>query len=333
MTFVLVAGTTETARIDGISAAGADPEAMAVTPTADAEILIEGNVVDAPAVPVSPSGCPTPALVTRAVRELAGFDARVIDAGLATAPGIDTTTVAERPGGDVRTAEPVPDADAIWERARAVGEKIAEQTADRVYVGETIPGGTTTAFGVAQALGVDLSVSSSLPENPLERKRAVVRDGFDASGIEAGELAGEPQRAVRRQGGPVLAAVVGVVEGALSAGASVTLAGGTQLLAAAALLRHAGVDAGLELATTAYVAADATATVRETAAALDLSLTVTDPELGDCGHAGIERLAAGEGKEGVGMGGALALARRRGVELQAIRDRTEQLYDRFLGDI
>ena len=333
MTFLLVAGTTRTARIDGISAAGADPEAMAVTPTADAELLMEGRRVNSPAVPVSPAGCPTPALVTRAVRELAGFDARVIDAGLATEPGIDTTTVAEWSGGDVRTTEPVPQADRIWDRARATGEDIAGRTDDRLYVAETIPGGTTTALGVARALGVDLSVSSSLPENPVERKGTVVREGLAESGIEPGELAGEPGWAVRRQGDPVLAAVAGLVEGALSAEASVTLAGGTQMLAAAGLVRHAGIDVDLELATTAYVAEDSTATVRETADALGLSLIVTDPGLGDCGHPGLERFASGEGKEGVGMGGALALARRRGIEPQAIRDRTEQLYDRLLGEI
>jgi uncharacterized protein (TIGR00303 family) len=333
VTFVLVAGTTETARIDGISAAGTDPEAMVVTPSADAEILIEGSVVDAPAVPVSPAGCPTPALVTRAVHELDGFDARVIDAGLPTEPGIDTTAVADQPGRNIRTEETVPEAGEIWGRARAVGEEMAEDASERVYVGESIPGGTTTALGVARALGVDLSVSSSLPDNPLERKRAVVRSGLAESGIEPGELVGEPRRAVRLQGDPVLAAVAGVVEGALSVDTSVSLAGGTQMVAAAALLRQAGIEAPLELATTAYVAEDSTATVRETANALDLSLTVTDPELGNSGHAGLARFEVGEGKEGVGMGGALALARRRGIELQAVRDRTERLYERLLGEL
>ena len=332
MTFVLVAGTTETARIEGISAAGADPEAMAATPTADAEVLLEGKPIDAPAVPVSPSGCPTPALVTRAVRELVGFEVEVIDAGMAVEPGITTRSVASDSGGDARTAEPVPNAGAIWQRSRAIGEDLASKSDDRLYVGETIPGGTTTALGVARALGVDLSVSSSLPENPTERKRAVVRDGLAESGIEPGELAGEPRRAVRLQGDPVLGAVAGLAEGALSAGSVVTLAGGTQLLAAAALVRHAGVEDSLELATTSYVADDPTASVRKTADALDLSLSVTDPGFGGCGHAGIERFAAGEGKEGVGMGGSLALAERRGIELPAVRNQTMTLYDRLLGD-
>jgi len=49
--FVLTAGTTHTAAIDGISAAGADPDAIVHTPAADAEILAYGAPVRAPAVP------------------------------------------------------------------------------------------------------------------------------------------------------------------------------------------------------------------------------------------------------------------------------------------
>ena len=42
MRVILAAGTTETALIDGISAAGALPELMVHTPSADAEIVAYG---------------------------------------------------------------------------------------------------------------------------------------------------------------------------------------------------------------------------------------------------------------------------------------------------
>lgn len=329
MTFVLVAGTTETATIPGISAAGADPEAMASTPTADAEILLSGEPTSVPQVPVSPSGCPTPALVSRAIRDLLEFDVTVIDAGLSVSPDVATIRTAERSGGDVRTETPVPDADVIWERARKFGRDLTDS---RLVVGESIPGGTTTALGVARALGIDLAVSSSLPENPIETKRSAVRDGLDASGIDSGALAGRPTAVVRSQGDPVLASVAGLVEGSLVTGTSVTLAGGTQLLTAAALLRHAGVEAPIEVAMTSYVAEDPSASVRDAAAALDVELTVTDPGFESNEHAGLGRFAAGEGKEGVGMGGALAMARREGVSMARVRERTATLYDRLVGD-
>ena len=122
-TLAVVAGTTATAAIDGISAAGADPELRRHTPSADLEIVADGRTAPESVVPVSPSGCPTPAVVTRAVRELVGFEFVGIDAGLAVPTHPTDATVLDAdaaPGGDVRDPEPVPDAAAIFERARGL---------------------------------------------------------------------------------------------------------------------------------------------------------------------------------------------------------------------
>ena len=100
MRAVVIGAGTETARIDGISAAGADPEAMVHTPGADLEIVAYGAPVLSPVVPVSPSGCPTPALVTRAARELLGFEVLPVDAGLVRPTGAPTVTVGEEAGKD-----------------------------------------------------------------------------------------------------------------------------------------------------------------------------------------------------------------------------------------
>jgi len=152
MRLVVVAGTTRTARIEGISAAGADPDLMVHTPSADVEIVEYGRPVRAPVVPVSPSGCPTPAVVTRAVRELLGFDVTVVDAGLARPTGAPTVDVGAAPGGDVREAEPVASATDAWRAAREFGRALPDE---EVFVAETVPGGTTTALGVLRALGED----------------------------------------------------------------------------------------------------------------------------------------------------------------------------------
>jgi uncharacterized protein (TIGR00303 family) len=326
-TLVLAAGVTRTAEIPGISAAGADPTARRWTPTADAEILRTGTPTDAPTFPRSPSGCPTPAVVTRAVRELVGFDAVVVDGGLAESPGVDVRDVGATPGGDIRDETPVPDTPSIVERARAVG---ADVDADRVLVAETIPGGTTTAMGVLAALGERTAVSSSLPDNPVERKRAVVDTGLGASDVDAGSLAGDPLAAVRCMGDPVLATLAGLV-GGLDDDTSVTLAGGTQLAALGALLRHLGVERELRLATTSYVADDDSATVETLATDLDLDLRVTDPGFEDA-EAGLDRIAAGEAKEGVGMGGALALASAAGISSDRIEDRAVTVVNRCLAE-
>ncbi|MFB6169947.1 MAG: nicotinate-nucleotide--dimethylbenzimidazole phosphoribosyltransferase [Haloarculaceae archaeon] len=324
MRLILAAGTTETALVDGISAAGAAPEVMRHTPSADAELLVYGDVVHAPMVPVSPSGCPTPAVVTYAARRRLGFDCTVVDAGLDEPTGAPTVDVGAAPGGDVRESEPVPDAGAVFAAARDFGAGLPDE---EVMVAETVPGGTTTALGVLRALGEEVSVSSSLPENPRELKQRVVREGLGASGLSPGDAAGDPTRALRLMGDPVLAATAGLAAGAAESGTAVTLAGGTQLLTAAALARHAGVDAPLSLATTSFVAGEEGVELGAAADAFDLDLTVTDPGFtGD--HVAMERYLAGEGKEGVGMGGALALA-DAAEELPAVRETFVSVYERL----
>jgi len=324
--FALAAGSTRTAAIDGISAAGADPALMAHTPSADAELLAYGRTARAPVVPVSPTGCPTPAVVTRAVRERLGFETVVLDAGLAEPTGAPTVDLGAAQGGDVRHPEPVPDAGDVFETARALG---GDLPADRLVVAETVPGGTTTAMGVLAALGERRAVSSSLPENPLGLKREVVDEGLAASDLDAGDLADRPAEAVRRMGDPVLAAVAGLATGALNAGATVTLAGGTQLATAGALVRHAGVGDALELATTSFVAGDDSARIQDLAADQGLDLTVTDPGFeARRNHPAMAAYLAGEAKEGVGMGGALALADEADLAMDAVRDAIETVYDR-----
>ncbi|MFB6091687.1 MAG: nicotinate-nucleotide--dimethylbenzimidazole phosphoribosyltransferase [Haloquadratum sp.] len=333
MRFVLVIGTTATAGVDGISAAGATPELMAHTPSADAEILTYGRPTHAPVVPVSPSGCPTPAVVSRAARELLGFDALVVDAGTASRTTAPTVTLPGSAGADVREAEAVPAADAKFDAAREYAASLPD---DELVLAETIPGGTTTAMGVLAALGERTAVSSSLPDNPTPLKRAVVSEALDASGRSPGGAAGEPIAAVRAVGDPVLAGLAGLTVGALESGMDVTLGGGTQMSAVAALVRHAGLTDPLTQATTPFVAGDDSAAVRGLADDLDVDLRVTDPGFAGADHAAMDAYVRGEAKEGVGMGGALALAAGETGDgpptpgMEALRDRVVAVYDRLL---
>ena len=326
---VLVAGTTETAQREGISAAGADTDVMYQTPSADAELVRYGRPVRTDHVPVSPSGCPTPALVTRAVRELLDFDLTVVDGGLAEPTAAPTVSVGAGVGRDIAEQDPVPTAHGAFEAARQFGHKLP---AADLWLAETIPGGTTTALGVLRALGHDGMVSSSLPENPTAQKAQVVEEALAASSLAPGDAAGQPKRAVRRLGDPVLATLAGLTAGAVEADTPVTLAGGTQMIAVAALVRAGGYEGRLGLATTSYVADDDSADLRETAAALDLDLTVTDPGFGASDHVAMQRFVAGEAKEGVGMGGALALAEQAGIPMADVRERFAAVYDDLVDD-
>ncbi len=329
--FVIVGGLTETATIPGISAAGASPELMVHTPSADFEIVQYGQPQKSPVVPVSPTGCPTPAVMTRAVVERCSVEPTFVNSGFTKPTAVETVDIGDQPGADIREEVAVANAEALFTRAREVAPTLAEDSeTEELVLAETIPGGTTTALGVLSALGERRSVSSSLPENPLSLKREVVAAGLDASGLAPGDAAGEPLRAVRAMGDPMLATVSGLIVGATDADLSVTLGGGTQLAAAAALARHAGATADIELTTTVFVAEDESAGIHGLADELDLSLTVTDPQFDGAAHPALAGYVAGEAKEGVGMGGALALAARTGIPMETVREQIRAVYDQLV---
>ena len=134
VTLVVAGGTTATAAIDGISAAGADPDLRVHTPSADLEIVASGRLASDSPVPVSPTGCPTPAVVTRAVREPVGPEAlpvEFLDAGLGTPAAAATRDVGAAPGGDVR------------ERIAAVTNRVLAERSE----GEGTAGGPVAANG------------------------------------------------------------------------------------------------------------------------------------------------------------------------------------------
>ena len=83
----------------------------------------------------------------------------------------------------------------------------------------------------------------------------------------------------------------------------------------------------MTVATTSFVADDPTVDLDGAAEALDVDVGVTDPGFDDS-HVTFERYRAGEAKEGVGMGGALALAARAGVPMAEIRERVVEVYER-----
>jgi predicted ATP-grasp superfamily ATP-dependent carboligase len=72
-------------------------------------------------------------------------------------------------------------------------------------LGESIPGGTTTALGILVALGYDAwgKVSSASPSNPHRLKEVVVREGLERSGLRVDEARHDPLRAVSALGDPV----------------------------------------------------------------------------------------------------------------------------------
>jgi NaMN:DMB phosphoribosyltransferase len=97
-------------------------------------------------------------------------------------------------------------------------------------------------MGVLVALGYNGNVSSSADENPLELKKKVVEEGMKASGLTFGSLKEDPMKAIACMGDPMMPAVVGLVAGFQGTETSIILAGGTQMAAVYALIKHMGLN-------------------------------------------------------------------------------------------
>lgn len=307
---VIVIGTTDVSLIPGISIAGPSPEATHYTPALDVEYLLTGRPKTLDAVPVTPDGIPTPAVVTRALtRDLPKL---VVDAGSRIPPRVPRVVLGGVPGGDIRQgAMPREAAEEIAAGGRLLGRQLAPL--GRVVIGESIPGGTTTAMAILLALGYNAwgRTSSSSPDNPKELKIKVVRDALARISPPLDAIT-----AAAEVGDPVHLAVASIALGVVEGGGEVILAGGTQMAAAAALYKALGGDMErLAVATTRWIVEDKSADflglMREVGVRR-IYISKTSFATSRC--RGLRAYERGYVKEGVAMGYALWHAETKGVD-------------------
>ncbi|MDD1679808.1 MAG: TIGR00303 family protein [Methanomicrobiales archaeon] len=310
--FSVVLGNTILSTVPGISGAGGTPEKTLLTPNLDSELVLNGTIRSLPIKPNTPTGCPTPATITRAMMELTGLTPLFVNAGLAHPPVIPCLDVYGEPGRDPRTEDAVPCAQELFTRGVWTG-KYLSRCGDLLVLGECVPGGTTTALCVLRSLGYEARVSSSFVRNPLGLKEQVCEAVI--ARIASTSIEG-PLDVVRCGGDPMLAVAPGIVQGFSG---SCILAGGTQMLAVAAVLD--AMQAALPpVATTSYVQQDTSANFEQTARDIGVETYYVDPDFGELGHAGLARYCIGEVKEGMGAGGSMILAGMLGFDAAAIKE-------------
>ena len=325
--FLCILANTETAKIPNISAAGKSPKLTDYTPAADAELVETGNPISINEPAMTPSGAPSPAVITRASMLLTEIPCLFINAGLRIRPKIPTIDIDAQPGGDIRKGNAVADALEIYTKSRALGKKLSKFS-DFVIIGESVPGGTTTAMAVMKALGYDGKVSSSFPQNPLDIKNMVVSEGMRNSGISFGSLRNQPLRAVECLGDPMMAAAAGLVDGLDT---KTVLAGGTQMVSVLSIIKHLRLKKDVSIATTHYVADDPSANFREMTDILGYKAYAADPGFGDSRFPGLRMYETGDVKEGVGAGGAMFAASMMGFSQKEFREKVEEVCDSIFG--
>ncbi len=303
--FACVISYTATCEIPGLTVAGANPELVKFTSPADAEFLYYGHCKCIDFVPATPDGKPTPAVITRAALQIADIPLFVVDAGAKIKPSIPYVSFGLPPGRNILNENAMDESST--RQAFGHGELLGKQLAglaDLVVIGESIPGGTTTALAVLNALGIDakFKVSSSMPENPHDLKNIVV----ESARKRAGSIS-SPFEAISTFGDPMMPSVAGIASGALAAGGRAMLAGGTQMSAVVAILKGLGRSlSGICIGTTSYVANDPSADLSGLVNATSRRIPILscDLHLGESNKPGLQAFAKGFVKEGVGAGGA-----------------------------
>src|SRR5579864_1741940 len=320
--FICVLGHTDVCLVPGISSAGVSEELRPLTPAADAEVVVLGRPLCLSDLPSNPTGAPGPSGIARAALRTAGIEARFVGAGLRVWPGV--------------ACEEVPVDASLFERGVALGREIE---APYVVLAESVPGGTTTALALLLALGyaADGRVSGSMPGNAHSLKTQVAHERLRDAGLRVGEGRTDPLGAARLVGDPMQPLVAGIACGAAAAGCDVLLAGGSQMVAVAALLVWIAGVASLQhvaIGTTRWVVDDPSADVSglTTEVSPDLPLLAVNLDFSCSRHAALQSYEAYLVKEGVGAGGAcIAALLATGQTLQALQAEIDQTYDSLLG--
>jgi uncharacterized protein (TIGR00303 family) len=334
-TFYCVLGHTDTCLIAGLSSAGVTEELRPLTPAADAEVVNLGEALCLPRLPSNPLGAPGPSGITRAALQFAGVDAHFVGAGLRVWPESVCERLGDRPGASIVSGRAVLDAEQLLEAGLTLGRELADRAAYLV-LGESVPAGTTTALAVLLGLGyaAEGRVSGSMPGNAHTLKARVARSALDAARLSP--PAG-PMEVVRGVGDPMQPLAVGIALGAGRDGCDVMLAGGSQMLAVAALIKALAGEAALEritIGTTRWVAQDPAADM--SGLALDISprlpVLAANLDFSKSRHMGLREYERFLVKEGVGAGGAcIAALLATGASVETLHEAIDASYDSLLG--
>lgn len=299
--FSFVISYTETCEIPGITFAGANKDSIKFTPPADAEYLYYGNCKTIDKIPMTPDGKPTPALLTKVALESSSIPHIVINAGSKISPQLPFIQTGLSPGKNISVNPAMTDSQVSHavDYGRIVGRTLASMT-DCLIIGESIPGGTTTALAVLRALGYKAKVSSSIPNNPVILKNQI------ASMALEGLKTDNPYSIVAKVGDPMIPFVTGMLSSASEIN-PVMLAGGTQMTAVLAFASKIGFnDKNTAIGTTCYISDDESANFKNLVSEIaDIPAIAVNPRLENSKFPGLRAFSEGFAKEGVGAGGSI----------------------------
>ena len=299
--FSFIMSYSETSEIPGITFAGKDKNMIQFTPPADAEYLHYGYCKTIKDIPVTPDGIPTPGILTKVALESASIPHLTINAGSKIVPQLPFIETGLSPGKNISIEKAMTDSQVSHavDYGRIVGRNLASMT-DCLVIGESIPGGTTTALAVMKAFGFDAKVSSSMSTNPTELKEQITESALERIDSE------HPYSIIATVGDPMIPFVAGMLSSASSV-SKVILAGGTQM--GAVLAFASKIDFNEEntvVGTTSYVLDDKSSNFADVIQKIaNVPIVSVDPGLKNSQYSGLKTYSEGFAKEGVGAGGSI----------------------------
>ena len=333
--FILVIGSTETALIPGISAAGQNIEQLKHTPALDADFLITKLEEFKRNIPVSPSGIPSPVILSKAMIELLGLDVSIIDVGVFVKPKKTHIDLNMGPAqclttglalGPVKTSF-------LFQKGEKLGLNLSNYP--YVVIGECVPGGTTTALSVLCSLEINAFdlVNSSFPEGNHLWKNQTVKDALLNNSEKFSSVKKNPLKAVEYFGDPMQAFLCGFIKGAQKANLPVMLAGGSQMLAVyyVSKLLTGFNPYDTVVATTSWITNDKNAKTKRLAELVSAPLISSNVNFKESKHKGLYAYEEGHIKEGVGAGGLMVTASLyKDLTIEEITNTIENLYSKVI---
>ncbi len=325
--FLLASSVTKTCEIEGITQAGI-PGKIALTPTLDAEFLINEKVFSLGELAETPTGVPSPALITRAIHNLNPFSSiEILDLGLEITPQNSTCHNFNISPSDSITTGANIDAKEIFAKGMACGKNY-ELKGNYLILGESTPSGTTTATTSCLALGYAcendfsssfLNVPNSIKNQTIKQALSLIDDempSFEKLSIVSDNMlifcAGFLLEASRRF--------------------HVVLAGGTQMAACLLIADKLKEDVlmrlksdNITIATTTWVANDKNSDIKHLLSLLSYTphAIYTEFSFANAEIPVLKKYDDGEAKEGVGAGGALAYGEANNLNNDEVLDAIE----------
>jgi len=310
--FLLATSVTKTCQIAGITQAGI-PGKIPYTPTLDAEFITTEKLFSMPEIAETPSGVPTPALITRAVHNLTAFSTiEILDLGLEIKPQqTQLHNFDIKPSDSITTGANI-DAETIFAKGMAFGRSY-ELKGSYLILGESTPSGTTTATATALALGYDVAddFSSSFLHVPDDVRSQTINAALSLVNDEMSNF-----EKLSQVSDNMLIFCAGFLIEA-SRRFHVVLAGGTQMAACLLVADKLREDVlmrlkaeNITLATTSWVANDANSNIKHILEQLSYTPNAlyTEFSFANSEIPVLKKYDEGEAKEGVGAGAALAYA-------------------------